>query len=427
MAHPAVLPAAALPLTGPSKPATYRLEHESRDQASPRPREPDRDHTSVRQSMVIFIVAAQICIFIFDVATSWDDVAIGFLYIVPTLMSFFIHNNRLRTVVVVSSILFIGLGGIFPLAPEYSLGIDLFAWMPGLVSWLIASSPWADAGAIDEGMVMALTGRAWALITVAITGIIIYYRLRLEQTLSAALSKEQRASSLQRAFVSMVSHEFRTPLTIIDGEAYRINKLKETITPENLEKRAKTIRTAVTRLVNLIEKILYTSRAFDNKIVMKVGRVNLWNLLRSICYQHSQVSASHKIIFNIYDIPVSIKGDVDLLTYVFDNLIGNAIKYSPSGSEIEVSGTAEHSKAVISIRDQGIGIPKDDLTNLFEPYYRGSNVGGISGSGVGLYLVRSFVLMHGGRIEVESEVGKGSTFTVHLPISAAELPRAADG
>lgn len=376
--------------------------------------------------MVFFVLAAQIGIFAFDVATEWEDVAIGFLYIVPTLMIFFIHNNRLRLVVVVLSIGFIILGGFFPLSGQYAFEAYLLEVLPPIPDPMDYLSQIELPFTLDEESIVYVTGRVWALITVAITGIIIFARVQLEQTLSEALSKERRASALQRAFVSMVSHEFRTPLTIIDGEAYRIHKLKDSITPENLEKRSKTIRTAVTRLVNLIEKILYTSRAFDNKVVMKLGRVNLWNLLRSISYQHSQVSASHKITFNIYDIPVSIKGDIDLLTYVFDNLIGNAIKYAPAGSEIEVTGNAEDGMAVIAIKDNGIGIPKEDLENLFEPYYRGSNVGGISGSGVGLYLVSSFVRMHGGRIEVESEVGKGSTFTVHLPVTGAELPRSAE-
>ncbi len=377
------------------------------------------------------IVAIQAMIFLFDVTTMWDDVSIGFLYIVPTLMAFFISGNRLRVLVVAVSITLILVGSVIPLPTTWFEGLDIDLprevrglMPPELIILSEMALPLRLPSAADlplpvgDDSFVFVTNRLLASVTVLITGIMVYYRVKLEKTLSDALAKERRASALQRAFVSMVSHEFRTPLTIIDGEAYRILKIKDSITPENLERRSRSIRDAVQRLVNLIEKILYTSRAFDNKIEMKVVRVNLWTLLRSICVQHSQMSSGRHITLDLYDIPVSIKGDIDLLTYVFDNLIGNAVKYSPEGAEIEVSGGSEGGRAVISVRDQGIGIPPDDLQNLFEPYYRGRNVSGISGSGVGLYLVDSFVRLHGGKIVVDSTVGKGSVFTVSLPISA---------
>ncbi len=369
--------------------------------------------------MVFLIVAAQATIFFFDVATLWDDVAIGFLYIVPTLMSFFLSGNRLRWVVVMLSVLFIIFGGIFPLEVDlpWPIGESTRFLLP---FELMLSFPIDLPVTIRDEFFVFLTGRIWALVTVLVTAIVVFYRIRLEQTLSAALDKERRASSLQRAFVSMVSHEFRTPLTIIDGEAYRMLKTRDAITPETLEKRARSIRSSVTRLIKLIEKILYTSRAFDNRIEMKVGRVNLWTLLRTISAQHAQVAPLHTITLHVQDIPVSLRGDSDLLAYVFDNLIGNAVKYSPSNSEVLVTGSSEPGHAVITVTDRGIGIPEDDRRNLFEPYYRGSNVGGVSGSGVGLYLVASFVRMHGGRIEVASTVGKGSTFTVSLPVGGPE-------
>lgn len=330
------------------------------------------------------IVTGQISIFAFDVSTAWDDVSIGFLYAVPTLMAFFVGMTPLRLAVVSLSVVLIGIGCFFPL-PE------------------------------NEDLFVFAMNRALAVITVMITGIMVHYRVRLETTLSAALAKERRVSAMQRSFVSMVSHEFRTPLTIIDGEAYRLAKKKDQLNPADLEKRVRSIRLAVARMVKLIEKILYTSRAFENKINMKVGRVNLWTLIKGICDEHQQVSPTHKFDVDIYEMPVAIKGDQDLLSYVFDNLIGNAIKYSPSGSVVEIRGWTEGQRALIAIRDQGMGIPKDDQRFLFEPYFRGSNASGVPGSGVGLFLVASFVKMHGGRISVKSEVGQGATFTVALP------------
>ncbi|MBI1320968.1 MAG: hypothetical protein GC168_18735 [Candidatus Hydrogenedens sp.] len=342
-----------------------------------------------RKKLFIAIMTAQFMIFAFDTTTRADDVSIGFLYTIPTLMGFLIIERGLQITIVVLSITLILTGCFFPVP-------------------------------IETDLLVFFANRVLSIITVLITGIMVNYRVRMEQTLGDALAKERKASAMQRAFVSMVSHEFRTPLTIIDGEAYRMGKVKQAVSPEDLQTRVKSIRQAVSRMIVLIERILYTSRAFDNKISMHLERVNLWTLLKSIGRQHSEVALSHQIKVNVHDLPVSIRADRNLVTYILDNLIGNAIKYSPEGSVVEVTGQTNGTMAVIAVRDQGIGIPEADLPNLFEPYYRGGNVAGISGSGVGLYLVETFVRMHGGRILVESVEGQGSVFTVQMPVAGAE-------
>lgn len=347
----------------------------------------------VGKKLFIAIVLAQLLIFSLDLSTREDDISIGFLYTIPTLMGFLIKERKLQNLIVGISILLITLGCFLP--------------------------------SIAEGDLLIFFGnRALSIITVLITGIMVNYRVRLEDTLAAALVKEKKASAMQRAFVSMVSHEFRTPLTIIDGEAYRMGKLKNAISPEDLTTRIKSIRQAVNRMIVLIERILYTSRALDNKIAMHLERVNLWTLLKSIGRQQNEVAPSHQIRVAVHDLPVSIRADKTLLTYIFDNLVGNAIKYSPEGSVVEITGHTSGNLAVIMVRDHGIGIPKGDLANLFEPYYRGGNVAGISGSGVGLFLVETFVRMHGGRISVDSSEGQGSVFTVLLPVAGVEPPAA---
>jgi signal transduction histidine kinase len=109
-------------------------------------------------------------------------------------------------------------------------------------------------------------------------------------------------------------------------------------------------------------------------------------------------------------------GDPKLLFQVFSNLVSNAIKYSPSGGPIEISAGIETKQVVVAIEDHGIGIPAKDLDRLFERYHRGSNVSGIVGTGVGLYLVKMVVDLHGGSIAVKSKEGEGTRFTVRLPI-----------
>jgi signal transduction histidine kinase len=114
-----------------------------------------------------------------------------------------------------------------------------------------------------------------------------------------------------------------------------------------------------------------------------------------------------------------IVGDAKLLFQVFSNLLANGVKYSPSGGAILVEAAVIANEAVVSVTDRGIGIPSGDLNRLFERYYRGGNVSGIVGTGVGLYLVKTAVDLHKGRIEVASEEGSGSRFVVRLPIDSA--------
>jgi two-component system OmpR family sensor kinase len=114
-------------------------------------------------------------------------------------------------------------------------------------------------------------------------------------------------------------------------------------------------------------------------------------------------------------------GDAKLLLQVFSNLLSNAVKYSPGGGKIEVEAMIEGDEIVVAVADRGIGIPAGDLDRLFERYHRGSNVSGIVGTGVGLYLVKIAVDLHGGRIEVHSNEGGGARFCVRLPIKRAAL------
>jgi two-component system, OmpR family, sensor kinase len=114
-----------------------------------------------------------------------------------------------------------------------------------------------------------------------------------------------------------------------------------------------------------------------------------------------------------------IRGDNKLLSQVFHNLVANAVKYSPAEAAVQVRCELDGRSAVVAVEDRGLGIPERDREHLFERYYRGSNVTGIVGSGIGLYLVKTVIDLHHGEIFVESEEGKGSRFTVKLPAEIA--------
>jgi signal transduction histidine kinase len=334
------------------------------------------------------IVAVQIAIFFLDVFIVEDDVSIGFLYTLPTLMGFFVKDRILQATIVGISVVLIIVGCFIP--------------PPG-----------------RDDLPVFVANRFLSVITVVITGIMVYIRVTLAQTLAEALVAEKDASATQRAFVSMISHEFRMPLAVIDGEAFRLIENRDSVGPEEIARRATAIRESVTRMVALIEAVLYSSRARENKIVLHVESVDLRVLVGDVCRQQAQAAPKHVIEYDLSGLPETFQGDRNLLIYVFDNLIANAVKYSQAGSTVTLTGRVEDGFIVISVQDHGIGIPADDLPKLFEPYFRASNAADFRGSGVGLYIVRCVARLHGGRVSVMSEPGHGSVFTLYLPL---ELP-----
>jgi signal transduction histidine kinase len=239
--------------------------------------------------------------------------------------------------------------------------------------------------------------------------------------LEEKLAQEQRLALLQRNFVSMASHEFRTPLSIIDGHAQRMIRMKDRLHGDEISERAGKMRAAVLRMTQLIENLINSSRLIDTGAGLSFHpeEVELTALLHEVCQLHREIAPGSRIAEGFGSEPVRVVGDSKLLFQMFSNLLSNAIKYSSSGELIEVSARLDNGQVVVCCKDRGIGIPARDLDALFERYYRGSNVSGIVGTGVGLYLVKMVVEVHAGEIAVESKEGEGSTFTVRLPLKPA--------
>jgi two-component system, OmpR family, sensor kinase len=236
--------------------------------------------------------------------------------------------------------------------------------------------------------------------------------------LEEQLAQEQRLALAQRNFVSMASHEFRTPLTIIDGHARRLEKAREGAPARDIGERAGKIRAAVLRLTHLIDNMLSSGRLADGgaALFFELVELDLAALLREVCQVHREMVPAAEIVERFGGAPALIVGDAKLLFQVFSNLLGNAVKYSPNGGAIVVEAAALDGEVMVAVADRGIGIPPADLGHLFERYYRGGNVSGIVGTGVGLYLVKTAVDLHKGRIDVESEEGMGSRFVIRLPL-----------
>ncbi len=243
--------------------------------------------------------------------------------------------------------------------------------------------------------------------------------------LEEQLAQEQRLTLLQRNFVSMASHEFRTPLTIIDGHARRLIKMKESVAPPEIEERAGKVRAAILRLTHLIDNMLNSARVIDSgaELYFQPAEMDVVALLRETCQLHREMVPAAQIVERFPSGPILISGDSRLLFQVFSNLLSNAIKYSPGGGPIEVDADVVGDEVAVSFADRGIGIPAADLDRLFERYHRGGNVSGIVGTGVGLYLVKVAVELHGGSIQVASKEGSGSRFSIKLPVKGAQSVR----
>jgi two-component system, OmpR family, sensor kinase len=235
-------------------------------------------------------------------------------------------------------------------------------------------------------------------------------------TLEEKLAQERRLAQLQRNFVSMVSHEFRTPLTIIDGHAQRLAKMNDAAPPDEIGQRSEKIRSAVLRMTSLIESLLNSTQLIDGELYFHPASFDMRALLHEVCQLHREIAPGSQIWENFDARPLPMEGDSKLLFQVLSNLLSNAVKYSPRRGLITVTVQRDADEIAVCVEDHGMGIPKADLDGLFSRYHRGSNVSSIVGTGVGLYLVKMVVELHGGKIAVESREGEGSRFTIRLPM-----------
>lgn len=242
-------------------------------------------------------------------------------------------------------------------------------------------------------------------------------RKRLEEELTLSLEKEKELSELKSRFVSMASHEFRTPLTIILSTSELLEHYNDKWTVEKRHQLFQRIQEAVSHMTGLLEDILVLGQADEAKIEVNPVRLDLGKF----CREHLQEAAyhlisNHRINFSSPAISIEALLDKKLLRHIFANLFSNAFKYSPGCPEVWFELACEEGWAVIRVRDQGIGIPPEDLKHMFEPFHRAANTGEIGGTGLGLTIVKRFVEIQAGQISVESLMGAGTTVTVRFPM-----------
>lgn len=241
------------------------------------------------------------------------------------------------------------------------------------------------------------------------------------QLLEESLETQKELNERQRQFVAIASHEFRTPLSIIDSSVRRIVKNASRMNEREVERRAAKINSAVDRMVSLIDSTLAVARMDSGELSLSCMPVDVASLVEEIVVRQQDVAAMFVFERDIERLPTSIDADASALDQILTNLLSNAVKYSGESKQINIKGWTEGSYAVLSVSDQGIGISREDLGNMFQRFFRAQNTSGIEGTGIGLNLVKRLVEEHGGDISVTSTLGEGSTFTVRLPISQSDI------
>jgi signal transduction histidine kinase len=244
-------------------------------------------------------------------------------------------------------------------------------------------------------------------------------RKRAEAELARALEVEKELSQLRSRFVSMVSHEFRTPLGIIMSAAEILRKYADRLTPERRVEHLQEISDATKHMSGMMEQVLLLGRVESGRVAFRPTPLDLAALCRKLAdEQFSAANGRCPIQFSAGTLNGAAAGDEGLLRQIFTNLLSNAVKYSPAGSAVEFSLEQSKQDAVFTVRDHGIGIPAAEATRLFTAFHRCANVGEIPGTGLGLLIVKRCVELHGGQITFESREGNGTTFTVRLPLFA---------
>jgi signal transduction histidine kinase len=229
----------------------------------------------------------------------------------------------------------------------------------------------------------------------------------------------QAAIAARDTFLSIASHELKTPLTSMIGYAYLLqNAPKEgSRSPERTQQAVDVIARQTRRLSRLIEELLDLSRIQRGQWSLVLQPFDLVPLLNRVLDEVRLTSQNHMITLHCADDELIINGDEGRLEQVIHNLLSNAVKYSPYGGPIQVQVKQQDGAVQISVTDRGIGIPQAAQARLWEPFYRAGNAGAqSSGFGIGLYIAHEIVQRHGGTIGVQSVEGRGSTFTVTLPV-----------
>jgi PAS domain S-box-containing protein len=243
---------------------------------------------------------------------------------------------------------------------------------------------------------------------------------RLEQSqeeLSEALDKERQLNEIKSRFVSMASHEFRTPLSTVLSSASLLAKYTTTEQQPNRDKHINRIKDSVKHLNDLLEDFLSLGKLDEGKVAADVREFNLPEAINdTIDDVRGLVKQNQHIVYNHNGADI-VNSDKKLLKNVLINLISNALKFSNNESNVYVESNVKDNIATISVRDEGIGISKEDQEHLFSSFFRGKNAVNIQGTGLGLHIVKRYLDLLGGHVNLHSVLNEGTTITINIPIN----------
>lgn len=241
---------------------------------------------------------------------------------------------------------------------------------------------------------------------------------KLAQAEADLLAERARVQELQNTFVSIVSHELQTPVAIIKGYAGTLRRPDTTWSPAVVQRVAATIEAECDRLTRLITDLLDLSRIQAGTVAMAFHPVDLAELLSEVVQQARSRASERDIRLEPLPSLPSIKGDHDKLRMALNNLVDNAVKYSPQGGPITIGASLEGDEVRLWVRDEGIGVPSEERERIFERFHRVDTrlSRETPGAGMGLYICKVIAEAHNGRVWVESAgPGQGSTFYIALP------------
>jgi signal transduction histidine kinase len=264
-----------------------------------------------------------------------------------------------------------------------------------------------DAFGPDEIELATLLGR---LVATAVQNIRAYAAER------ETVEELRRLSALRADFVSLVSHELRSPMAAVIGAARTLQERWRELSPEQRASFLALISDETARLATLIGDVLDTSRIEAGTFTYSFSDVDLADLVRETVAAMSLGQDEVSVVAQAPDTVPAVRADRERLKQVLMNLVENAVKYSPAGGEVDVRAWADNGLVLVAVEDQGPGIPREQQGLIFEKFGRANVGGGKPGSGLGLFIARSIAEAHGGSLMVRSAPGQGSTFTLELPL-----------
>ena len=366
-------------------------------------------------AMILVCLAARLAI-----DTTWAAgrarlVAVAFVIGVDSALFWLLSLSRADMDVLASviAILNLTLPMLLPWGIVEQLAVSAYA-----AAGFVALMPWQDLEAIRAYNVSF--GPAFAIVA-SVVLVIDSGRLRRAMSSERARVAELSSEKETRArFVSTVSHEFRTPLTVIQSLVEVLDRYGERLTAAERAERLDKVRSEIAHMTQLLDAHveIETRDAVQARCVRE--KVDLADICRQI------VASTETALSRDHELVVEATGhaelDPNLLRQILSNLVTNALKYSPPGSKVRVELHGNRDHAELRVSDEGMGVPAADQARLFEPFERGSNVDDIEGTGLGLVIVQRAVEAHGGSIQIDSVEGRGTLVAVILPGSGVPLP-----